>query len=74
MDENYAINEDRFAANLTVVRKEVSRSYDDFITEHFRKYSEPDLAPIWKKHWRLSLWAHFTNYIPTFRMLLPNTL
>lgn len=48
MDENYAINEDRFAANLTVLRKEVSLSYDDFITEHYRKYSEPDLPPVWK--------------------------
>lgn len=48
MDEQYATNKSRFAANLTVIRKEVSRSHDDFITEHFRKYSEPDLPPVWK--------------------------
>ena len=48
MDENCATNEDRFAANLDVIRKEVSRSHDDFIIEHFRKYSEPDLPPVWK--------------------------
>ena len=48
MDENYAINEARFVANLAVIRKEVSRSHDDFITEHFRKYSDPDLPPVWK--------------------------
>lgn len=48
MNENYATNEIRFAANLAVIRKEVSRSHDDFITEHFRKYSEPDLPPVWK--------------------------
>lgn len=48
MDGNYATNETRFAANLAVIRKEVSRSHDDFITEHFRKYSEPDLPPVWK--------------------------
>ena len=48
MDENYATNEVRFAANLAVIRKEVSRSHDDFIIEHFRKYSEPDLPPVWK--------------------------
>lgn len=48
MDENYATNQTRFAANLSVIRKEVSRSHDDFITEHFRKYSEPDLPPVWK--------------------------
>ena len=48
MDENYATNETRFVANLAVIRKEVSRSHDDFITEHFCKYSEPDLPPVWK--------------------------
>ena len=48
MDECYATNKTRFAANLAVIRKEVSRSHDDFITEHFRKYSEPDLPPVWK--------------------------
>lgn len=45
---SYTTNEARFAANLTVVRKKVSRSHDDFITEHFRKYSGPDLPPVWK--------------------------
>ena len=48
MDESYATNRTRFDANLSVIRKEVSRSHDDFITEHFRKYSEPDLPPVWK--------------------------
>lgn len=48
MDENHASNKTRFAANLAAIRKEVSRSHDDFITEHFRKYSEPDLPPVWK--------------------------
>lgn len=48
MDENCAVDKERFEANLTVIRKEVSRSHDDFITEHFRKYSEPDMPPVWK--------------------------
>lgn len=48
MDETYATNEARFESNLSVIRKEVSRSHDDFIIEHFRKYSEPDLPPVWK--------------------------
>ena len=48
MDESYATNEVRFAANLAVIRKEVVRSHDDFIIEHFRKYSEPELTPVWK--------------------------
>jgi hypothetical protein len=45
MDENFATNEARFATNLAVIRKEVERSHDDFITEHFRKYNEPELPP-----------------------------
>lgn len=48
MDESHATNEARFTANLAVIRKEVERSHDDFITEHFRKYSEPSLPPVWK--------------------------
>lgn len=48
MEERYATNKIRFAANLAVIRKEVSRSHDDFINEHFRKYNEPDLPPVWK--------------------------
>lgn len=48
MDKNHATNEKHFAANLAVIRKEVSRSHDDFITEHFRKYNDPDLPPVWK--------------------------
>lgn len=40
MDENYTTNETRFTTNLTVIRKEVSRSHDDCFTEHFRKYNE----------------------------------
>ena len=46
MDENFATNEARFATNLAVIRKEVERSHDDFITEHFRKYNEPELPRI----------------------------
>ncbi len=48
MNKNHATNEARFAANLAVIHKEVERSHDDFITEHFRKYSEPNLPPVWK--------------------------
>lgn len=68
MDETFALNDDRFATNLAVIRKEVSRSHDDFITEHFRKYSEPDFPPVWKR-WKLFQWVHYPNFILTFRML-----
>lgn len=46
--KNFATNEARFTTNLAVIRKEVERSHDDFITEHFRKYNEPELPPVWK--------------------------
>ncbi len=48
MNPDLAINESRFTANIAVIRKEVARSHDDFIEEHFRKYSEPELPPVWK--------------------------
>lgn len=48
MNEECATNSSRFAANLAIVEKEVARSHDDFIKEHFRKYSEPELPPVWK--------------------------
>lgn len=48
MAERYATNKTRFVANLAVIRKEMSRSHDDFIAEHFSKYDEPDLPPVWK--------------------------
>ena len=48
MNEECATNSSRFAANLAIVEKEVARSHDNFIKEHFRKYSEPELPPVWK--------------------------
>ena len=67
MDENFATNEARFATNLAVIRKEVERSHDDFITEHFRKYNEPELPPVWKTLEAISmgtlskLYSNFSN-------------
>ena len=45
---NHASSEVSFTANLALICKEVEHSHDDFITEHFRKYSEPDLPFVWK--------------------------
>ena len=33
---------------LTLMRQEMVRSKEDFITEHRAKYSEPDMPPVWK--------------------------
>ena len=48
MNGNHASSEVCFTANLSLICKEVVHSHDDFITEHFRKYSEPDLPFVWK--------------------------
>lgn len=37
-----------FKTNLDYLRSELDRSHDEFITEHFRKYDEPDMPPAWK--------------------------
>ncbi len=66
MDENCATNSDHFVSNLETVRREVGRSRDDFITEHFQKYSSPDLPPVWKTLEVISLGTLsklFTNFI-----------
>lgn len=48
MQSELAVNETFFTSNLEHVRLEISRSREDFITEHFRKYTSPDLPPVWK--------------------------
>lgn len=48
MDESLASNPDFFHSNLEHIRTEVKRSREEFITEHFLKYAEPDLPPVWK--------------------------
>ncbi len=48
MDETRAVNNQYFTKNLEAIRKEVGRSRERYIREHFRKYTEPDLPPVWK--------------------------
>ena len=48
MDVSKAVNAAHFQSNLTRVRVEVSRSKESYIKEHFQKYDEPDLPPVWK--------------------------
>ena len=47
-DSNLCINRVMYADNLTTIKREVQRSKEDFIQEHFRKYSSPDVPPVWK--------------------------
>ena len=48
LDDTLAEDEDLFNENLRYLRTELSRSHDEFIAEHFRKYDEPDMPPAWK--------------------------
>lgn len=41
-------NEHRFLENLNSLDREVTRSKEDFIKDHFRKYDKPEFPPAWK--------------------------
>lgn len=41
-------NHTMFEDNLRHIKREVSRSKEEFIQEHFRKYEYPDVPPVWK--------------------------
>ena len=48
LDDRLAEDRNLFNENLIHLRTELSRSHDEFIAEHFRKYDEPDMPPAWK--------------------------
>lgn len=48
LDGNMAEDADLFEANLNYLRTELNRSHDEFITEHFRRYDDPEMPPAWK--------------------------
>ena len=41
-------SEHRFLENLNALDREVTRSKEDFIKEHFRNYDKPEFPPAWK--------------------------
>ncbi len=43
-----AFNSSLFTTNLLHVKNEISRSKEDFIQDHFAKYTSPDIPPAWK--------------------------
>lgn len=48
MDTDLASNSGIHAFCLNNLKQELSRSSDEFIKEHFRKYSSPSFPPVWK--------------------------
>ena len=48
MDTALADSQMMFQSNLNSLQDELSRSEDEFILEHFRKYDSPSMPPVWK--------------------------
>ena len=48
MQMNLHDSEHRFLENLNSLDREVTRSKEDFIKEHFRNYDKPEFPPAWK--------------------------
>lgn len=47
-DESLSVNHALFQDNLNQIKKELKRSKEDFIQDHFDKYDNPDVPPVWK--------------------------
>ncbi len=47
-DETLFRNGNIFNGCLQHIRKEIERSREDFIIEHYGKYTEPEFPPVWK--------------------------
>ena len=47
-DESLSENTMLYLSNISNIRREISRSQEEFITEHFAKYDTPEFPPVWK--------------------------
>jgi abortive infection bacteriophage resistance protein len=47
-DENLAIDKKLAVDNLAHIQKELKRSKEDFIQNHYRRYDTPQYPPVWK--------------------------
>lgn len=47
-DSSLCLDNARFTENLNTIKREVQRSREEFIQDHFQKYSSPDVPPVWK--------------------------
>lgn len=48
MDMSLYDSESKFLENLNAIDREIKRTKEDFIKEHFIKYKRPDFPPAWK--------------------------
>lgn len=64
-DESLSEDTACFLSNIAHIRREIQRSQEDFITEHFAKYDTPEFPPAWKTLEVLTLGTLsklYTNY------------
>jgi abortive infection bacteriophage resistance protein len=47
-DSNLALDGALYTDNIATLNRELHRSKEDFIKEHFKKYDNPDVPPAWK--------------------------
>ena len=47
-NESLCVSKSAYHDNLEQIKKEIKRSKEDFIQEHFAKYDNPDVPPVWK--------------------------
>lgn len=59
MDASLFKNADFYEGCLDNIKKEVSRSNEDFIKEHSEKYTFPSLPPVWKTLEVVFVWYAF---------------
>lgn len=72
-DESLSENTMLYQSNISNIRREISRSQEEFITEHFTKYDTPEFPPVWKTLEVISL-AHSPNSMQTSLTIPPKTL
>lgn len=48
MNENLFRNKEKYADNFNCIIREIRRSKEDFIVEHYRRYDNPPYPPSWK--------------------------
>ena len=68
MDSSLFKNEEFYEGCLDNIKKEVSRSNEDFIKEHSEKYTFPSLPPVWKTL-EVVLLVRFPSYFAYLRTI-----
>ena len=73
-DKTLSEDDECFLSNITHIDREIKRSQEDFIKEHFEKYDSPKFPPAWKTLEVLTLgtvsklYANFSDHTAQDRM------